>query len=104
MSYSKAEIAGFIARDPDLRWTPNGRAVCSFSIPVSRGKDKENQITDWYNITVWGDEGERAAQNFSKGDRVKVKGRLQQRFYEHNGERKFSVDVIALEGGVEVDN
>jgi single-strand DNA-binding protein len=103
MAYAKAEIAGYIARDPELRFTPNGKAVTQFSIPVKR-KMGEKEETDWYNIVVWGDEAEKVASEYSKGSKVKVKGRLQQRTYEgKDGVRHTSVEVVVFGDGVTFD-
>src|ERR1044072_4369080 len=101
MALSKIQIIGNLGRDPELRYTPNGRPVASVTVAVNQST--ENQPTggwiegsDWFRVGVWGDRGERAAENLRKGARVFVDGRFKTREYETNDGRKgLSVDVSA---------
>jgi len=75
MAFAKLMIIGNLGRDPEMRYTPSGRPVTEFSVAVShRGKDAQSgewvdQGTDWYRVTIWGERGERAAEQFRKGNK-----------------------------------
>ena len=94
-------IAGNLTRDPELRFTPNGRATASFSVAVnndwtdpSTGERRES--TDFFDVVVWGKPAENAAQSLSKGQEVVVSGRLQQRSWETDeGERRSRIELTA---------
>jgi single-strand DNA-binding protein len=98
-SLNKVMIMGNLTRDPDLRYTAGGSAVCNFSIATNRkfkqGEEWKEE-TEYHNITVWGKQGENCAQYLRKGRSAFVEGRLQTREYEakEGGKRK-ATDVIA---------
>jgi hypothetical protein len=70
MAFSKVMIIGNLGRDPEMRYTPNGRPVTEFSVAVThRARDPQtgewsDQGTDWFRVTVWGDRAERTAEEF----------------------------------------
>src|SRR5918993_4421058 len=76
-------LVGNLTRDPELRHTPSGMAVCSLRLAVNtRRKDESGQWTDkpnYFDITVWGQQGENCAQYLSKGRPVAIDGRLEWR-------------------------
>ena len=82
MAFAKVMIIGNLGRDPEMRYTPNGRPVTEFSVAVShRSRDPQtgewaDDQTDWYRVTVWGDRAERTAEQFRKGNKVFVEGRF----------------------------
>jgi single-strand DNA-binding protein len=93
-------ITGNLTRDPELRSTPGGTAVCSLRVAVnSRRKDESGQWADkpnYFDVTVWGAQGENCAQYLAKGRPVAVDGRLNWREYEtKEGDKRQSVDIIA---------
>jgi single-strand DNA-binding protein len=93
-------ITGNLTRDPELRSTPGGTAVCSLRVAVnSRRKDESGQWVDkpnYFDVTVWGTQGENCAQYLAKGRPVAVDGRLNWREYEtQEGAKRQSVDIIA---------
>ena len=93
-------LIGNVTRDPDLRFTQGGRAVASLGIAVSRRYQVNTEWTEetsFFNVTCWGTLGENVASSITKGTRVIVFGRLSQREYEHNGEKKVAVEVVADE-------
>jgi single-strand DNA-binding protein len=112
MAFAKVMLIGNLGRDPEMRYTPSGRPVTEFSVAVShRGRDAQSgdwvdQGTDWYRVTIWGDRGERAAEQLRKGNRVFVEGRFRTREYEaRDGQKRISLEVtadnvISLERGV----
>jgi single-strand DNA-binding protein len=101
MALSKIQIIGNLGRDPELRYTPNGRPVTTFSVAVNQSTKNQQtgewvEATDWFRVSVWGDRAERAAENLRKGTRVFVDGRFRTREYETNDGRKgLSLDVSA---------
>jgi single-strand DNA-binding protein len=101
MALSKIQIIGNLGRDPELRYTPNGRPVASFTVAVNQSrKDPKSgdwiESTDWFRVDVWGDRGERVAETLRKGSRVFVDGRFKTREYETNdGQKRISLDVTA---------
>src|SRR3954463_8421885 len=93
-------ITGNLTRDPELRSTAGGTAVCSLRVAVnSRRKDDGGQWVDkpnYFDVTVWGAQGENCAQYLAKGRPVAVDGRLNWREYEtKEGGKRQTVDIIA---------
>lgn len=95
---NKIILMGHLTRDPELRYTQNGVAVCSFTLAVNRpftnqGGERE---ADFINIVVWNKAGENCAEYLSRGSKAAVEGRLQIRSYEDNdGRKKWVTEVIA---------
>lgn len=100
-SFSKAMIIGNLGRDPEMRYTPNGRAVTEFSVAVNQSTKNQQtgewvEATDWFRVTVWGDRAERTAEQLRKGNRVFVEGRFRTREYEaRDGQRRVSLEITA---------
>lgn len=97
---NKVLLIGNLTRDPELRYTPGGSAVCNFTLAVNRtyndksGAKKED--TCFLRITVWGKQGETCAQYLSKGRSAFVEGRLQSRSWEtEDGQKRSAIDVVA---------
>jgi len=90
---------GNLTRDPELRNTPSGQAVCSFSLALNRsykGADGNwQEATDFIDIVAWGPLGERVSQYLSKGRPCLVNGRLQSRSWEQDGQKRSKVEVVA---------
>jgi len=90
---------GNLTRDPELRQTPNGQQVCSFSLALNRsykGADGNwQEATDYIDVVAWGPLGERVAQYLSKGRPCLVNGRLQSRSWEQEGQKRSKVEVVA---------
>ena len=86
---NKVVLIGRLSRDPELRHTANGTAVCQISVaisrPVAQGHEPE---TDFINVTVWNKQAENIARYLSKGRQVAVEGRIQTRNYENNEGKK----------------
>lgn len=81
MSFNKIIAIGNLGRDPELRYTPQGDAVCDFSIAVNdRKRDKSGEfqdVTTWFKVTLWRKQAENASKYLTKGKSVYVEGRLQ---------------------------
>lgn len=94
---NKVVLIGRLSRDPELRHTTNGTAVCQINVaisrPVSQGRDPE---TDFINVTVWNKQAENVAKYLAKGRQVAVEGRIQTRSYDNNeGKKTYVTEVIA---------
>lgn len=98
-SFNQVILMGNLTRDPELRQTPNGQSVCSFSLALNRnykGADGNwQEATDYIDIVAWGPLGERVAQYVTKGRPVLVNGRLQSRSWEQDGQKRSKVEVVA---------
>ena len=95
---NKIILIGRLTRDPELRYTPNGAAVCSFTLAVDRPFTNQggNREADFINIVVWNKQGENCAKYLSKGRQAAVEGRLQIHSYDGNdGQRRYVTEVIA---------
>jgi single-strand DNA-binding protein len=98
-SFNQVTLMGNLTRDPELRTTPNGASVCSFSLALNRSyKNSEGnwtEATDYIDIVAWGPLGERVAQYLTKGRPALVSGRLQSRSWEQDGNKRSKVEVVA---------
>jgi single-strand DNA-binding protein len=99
---NKVMIIGHLGRDPEMRYTPSGRPVTTFTIAVSRSwntADGERRTeTEWFNIVAWGNLAEICKQYLYKGQQVYIDGRLQTRRWEDKeGQKHTSVEVVANE-------
>ncbi len=98
-SLNQVTLMGNLTRDPELRQTPNGQNVTSFSLALNRAyKDASGEwqeVTDYIDIVCWGPLAERVAQYLSKGRRCLVQGRLQSRSWEQDGVKRSKVEVLA---------
>lgn len=97
---NKVILIGNLTRDPELSETPNGVAVCRFSIAVSRdyANSDGTRETDFFNITVWRGRAENCGKYLKKGNKVAVYGSLQNRSYEDkDGNKRNVTDIVANE-------
>ena len=94
---NKVFLIGRLSRDPELRHTTSGMAVCQINVAISRpvGQGTEPQ-TDFINVVVWNKQAENVARYLSKGRQIAVEGRIQTRNYDNNeGKRTYVTEVIA---------
>lgn len=99
---NKVMVIGHLGRDPEMRYTPSGRPVTTFTIAVSRSwntADGERRSeTEWFNIVAWGNLAEICKQYLHKGQQVYIEGRLQTRQWEDKeGQKHKNVEVVANE-------
>ena len=97
---NRVVLTGNLTRDPELRNTPSGTSVCSLRLAVNtRRKDQQGQWIDkpnYFDITVWGAQGENCAQYLAKGRPVAVDGRLEWReFTDKDGNNRQAIDIVA---------
>jgi len=120
-SLSKVILVGNLGSDPEMRYTPNGKAVTSFNVATNRryttsgGESKEE--TDWFRVSVWGKQAEQCNQFLGKGKQVYVEGRLHARSWEgQDRQMRTSLEVnaervlflgrrnsVSLPGGEEIE-
>ena len=94
---NKVFLIGRLSRDPELRHTTSGTAVCQINVaisrPVSQGSEPQ---TDFINVVVWNKQAENVARYLSKGRQIAIEGRIQTRNYDNNeGKRTYVTEVIA---------
>lgn len=99
---NKVMIIGHLGRDPEMRYTPSGKPVTTFTVAVSRswnsGDGERHTETEWFNIVAWGNLAETCKQYLTKGQLVYIEGRLQTRKWEDKeGQKHSSVEVVANE-------
>ena len=97
---NRVVLVGNLTRDPELRHTPSGTAVCKLRIAVNT-RQKDGATGEWgdkpnyFDVTVWGSQGENCAQYLAKGRPVGIDGRLEWREWEQEGVKRQAVEIIA---------
>lgn len=99
---NKVMIIGHLGRDPEMRYTPSGRPVTTFTVATSRnwstGDGERHSETEWFNVVAWGNLAEICKQYLTKGQQVYVEGRLQTRRWDDNeGVKHTSIEIVANE-------
>lgn len=99
-SLNRAQIVGNLTRDPEMRYTPNGQAVCSFGVATNRRWKDANgnpqEATEFHNVVAWGKLAEITSQYLKKGQKVYVEGRLQTRTWEgQDGAKRNRTEIVA---------
>ncbi len=99
---NKVTIIGHVGREPEMRYTPSGRPVTSFSVAVRRtwtsAEGERREETEWFNVVAWSNLAEICKTHLNKGSRVYVEGRLQTRGWEdESGKKHFRTEVVANE-------
>ncbi len=99
---NKVMIIGHLGRDPEMRFTPSGRPVTTFTVATNRswntGDGERHSETEWFNVVAWGNLAEICKQYLTKGQQVYVEGRLQTRRWEDSESVKHSnVEIVASE-------
>lgn len=98
-SINMAVITGNVTRDPELRYTPSGSAVCSFGVATNHSIKKDDQWTDiptFHNIVVWGKQAEYISNTVKKGMKVSLTGRIDNRQYDgKDGTKKYISEIVA---------
>ncbi len=101
MSVNRAFILGNLGQDPELKYTPNGTPVCSFSIATTEVRnDREGnrqESTEWHRIVVWNKQAENCAKYLSKGRTVFIEGRIQTRSWDDktSGQKRYTTEIVA---------
>lgn len=93
-------VIGNVGSDPEMRFTPNGKPVCNFSVATNRMRNaadgEQVKETEWFDIVAWGRQAESCNQFLTKGQRVYVEGRLKTRTWTGNdGQNRFRLEINA---------
>jgi len=99
---NKVMIIGNLGRDPEMRYTPSGRPVTTFSVATSRtwntSEGEKHVETEWFNVVAWSNLAEICKQYLTKGQQVYIEGRLQTRHWDdQEGNKHTSVEIVANE-------
>ena len=99
---NKVMIIGNLGRDPEMRYTPSGKPVTTFSVATSRiwntSEGEKREETEWFNIVAWSSLAEICKQYLTKGQQVYIEGRLQtRRWDDQEGNKHTSVEIVANE-------
>jgi single-strand DNA-binding protein len=99
---NKVMVIGYVGRDPEMRYTPSGKPVTSFSVGATRSwasaEGERCEETEWFNVVAWGNLAEICKQYLSKGRHVYVEGRLQTRSWDdQEGKKRFRTELVARE-------
>ena len=98
MSFNKIIVVGHLGKDPELRYTPQGDAVCNFTMATSEKKrDKAGEyqdVTTWFRVTLWRKQAENASKYLAKGRQVYIEGRLRvEDWTDRDGNNRYTLDV-----------
>jgi len=99
---NKVQIIGHLGKEPEMRYTPSGKPVTTFSVAVSRSWNsadgERHSETEWFNVVAWGNLAEICKQYLNKGQQVYIEGRLQtRRWDDKEGTKHTSVEIVANE-------
>ena len=99
---NKVMIIGNLGRDPEMRYTPSGKPVTTFSVATSRtwstSDGEKREETEWFNVVAWSSLAEICKQYLTKGQQVYIEGRLQTRHWDdQEGNKHTSVEIVANE-------
>ena len=98
---NKAILVGNLGKDPEMRYTPNGVAVCSFPMATSetykdRNSGERVTQTEWHNIVIWRGMAETAEKYLKKGSQVFIEGKIKTRSWEdQQGQKRYTTEVVA---------
>ena len=100
VSLNKVMLIGNVGKDPEMRFTPNGNPVTSFSVATNRAfntpEGEKKQETDWFTVVAWNKLAEQCNQFLNKGKLVYVEGRLRSRSWDGtDGQKHYRTEVIA---------
>jgi single-strand DNA-binding protein len=99
---NKVMVIGHLGRDPEMRYTPSGRPVTTFSIATTRAwhsaDGERHEETEWFNVVAWGSLAEICNQHLRRGQQTYVEGRLQTRRWDDpEGKKHFATELVAKE-------
>ena len=100
MSVNKVMLIGNLGKDPEVRFTANGRAMARFPIATSEvwvdAEGHRQERTEWHNIVVWGKQGETCGQYLAKGRQVYVEGSIRSHSYDDkSGNKRYVTEIVA---------
>ena len=99
-NFNKVIIGGRLTANPELKTTPSGISVTSFTVAVNRkfrGKNENEPQTDFFNVTAWRETAEFITMYFHKGNSICISGQLQNRSWEKDGQKHYATEIVADE-------
>lgn len=102
MSFNKIILVGNLGKDPELRYTPQGTAVCNFTLATNEKKRDQagelQNITTWFKVTLWRQQAENASKYLQKGSPVYIEGRLRiEEWTDRDGNNRYTLEVQATD-------
>lgn len=98
LGINKVILIGNLGKDPELKYTPSGKPVCSFSIATTEqwgSKENRQSKTEWHNIVIWGKLAEVANQYLEKGKTVYLEGKITTRSWDNtNGGKSYKTEIV----------
>lgn len=97
-SVNKAIIVGNLGKDPEVRYTPSGKAVCKFSVATTEkwGDGENEKHTEWHNVVAWNKLGELCGQYLAKGRQAYIEGTIRSHSYDDKeGNKRYITEIIA---------
>ncbi len=95
---NKVMLIGHLGKDPEMSYTPNGVAVCKFSLATNDSYKGDNEQwverTEWHNITVWRKLAETCSQYLKKGSKIYMEGKIQTDTYEKDGKKNYFTKIV----------
>jgi len=92
-------VIGNLTREPELKYTASGTAVCSFSVAWNRKDQNQADVASFFDVTCWRELAEYTAESLTKGQRVIIHGRLEQESWEKDGEKRTKIKIVAEDVG-----
>lgn len=93
---NKAIIVGRLGRDPELKYTTDGVAICNFSVATTE-KWKDNEKTEWHRVVCFKRTAELCGEYLTKGSLAYIEGKLQTREWEKEGEKRYTTEIVAFQ-------
>lgn len=91
---NSVELLGRLGKDPELRFTPSGSAVCEFSLATDRGGKGDDKVTDWHKVVAWEKQAEIASKFLKKGSECHVRGEIRYgKFTGKDGQERFTTEI-----------
>ena len=98
---NKVILVGRLGKEPELKFTTSGKAVCNFSLATSeKWKDQGGEVqekTEWHRCQAWGKSAENAAKWLNKGKLAYIEGKLQTRSWEKDGQTHYTTEIVVRE-------
>lgn len=91
---NKVILIGRLTKDPDLRYTPSGAAVCNFTVACDKRDKEGNKDADFIDCVAWNKSAENLAKYMSKGRQIAVEGRVDVSSYEKDGQRRWKTQIV----------
>ena len=97
-SVNKIILIGNLGKDPEIRYTPQGTALCKFTLATSQKKKDGEDSTQWHKVTMFGKKAEVCGEHLKKGQKVYIEGRIEYgQYQDKEGNTRYTTDIIGYE-------